>query len=516
MNIGYAAIYPVRGSIHNMIYISKTLEREGHKSYFLECASSVPSCYRVELSTRPKILKCAECLLGGVRSFGVKNITTMKHSAVLSIKEPLLHAKKIVASTAYSLNRIETEDQKTDADVLSTIDRLSESAVIAYSSAKNWIKDNSIEIVFIFNGRLDLPNAVVQACKDSNIPFITFEAAYPGVALEVNDDCRSLRSIHSICEEYKNRALTKEQADFAGKIVGQMFTKTNLVWRLYNTSAKSVDWHTKNNSTKVLIVPSSTHEFMDAEHWKTGWKHFTDGITEVLHYIDHPNLDVIVRCHPHWGETIGDSVDGSKSEKFYKRWSKNNGYKIITSDSIVSTQDLISQADLVIVQFGTAGIEAALLGKKVIALSPSFYSNSDFALIIPNHDSLPKLDQLEKHDPILTARKALRYIYNYHKRFCQLTEYINPKTVFDNIYSDVQSLDYLLQNAVKGILAPDDKQSSMSEHDEDSILDMIHDHRFLELAALGNKEKDNGTPIRRTHFYRWIDSLRPYFRAGDR
>lgn len=184
MKIGYAALYPYRGSIHNMIYLSKMFEQQGHESYFLKCSASVPYCYNRLIKGKSKVVECSKCILGSVATFDVKNITGIKSNVHEHLSEDAL--KEIVGSTAFSLHRIETDEDCVSNEVVATQKQLYQSANIVYANAKNWIKKNKLDLVFIFNGRLDLPRAVLKACEFSNVPYITFEAAYPGIALEVN------------------------------------------------------------------------------------------------------------------------------------------------------------------------------------------------------------------------------------------------------------------------------------------------------------------------------------------
>ena len=49
-------------------------------------------------------------------------------------------------------------------------------------------------------------------------------------------------------------------------------------------------------------------------------------------------------------------------------WAKKNNVFYIPSKQNVDTYDLMQQADLIIINGGTAGLEAAALGKKVVNL----------------------------------------------------------------------------------------------------------------------------------------------------
>lgn len=515
MNVGFVGIYPYRGSIQNMVFLSKIFESEGHKTFFLKCSGSVPICYNKLIKNSTSYAVCFKCKLGSISSFPVKNISIIDPQEKFNLS--LDDLEEIVGSTAYSLHRIELSDDCKSEEVTLTKDSLKESARIVYANSIKWIRDNKIDLVFIFNGRLDLPRAVLKACESIKVPFFTFESAYPGVALEVNDDCRSYKSLHNISAIYSERPLTEFQARFAGKIAAQMMTKSNLVWRLYNTNPEKGYWPSKTNAQKVLIVPSSTHEVMGCDSWAPDWGHFTEGLEYVVERLGINYRDCLIRCHPNWAERIGSSPDGSKSESHYTSWAKKRGVTIIPSSSKANTNDLIDEADLVLVQYGTAGLEAALMGKRVIALSPSFYSNSGFSVQIHKKEQLINLESLDSHDPEDVKRKALRYLYTYHKRFSQFTDNIRPESVFENKYYSGGSTAKIFQALIQNSLVADDEYYSNTTIYEDIALKRLSEREYSALLDWAVPEPETmEIKIERRIGLRWIDDIRRNFKGGDR
>src|SRR5690606_2409945 len=108
MKIGYAMLYPYRGSIHNMIFLSKILEKQGHQNFFLKCNASVPYCYQRMIKGTSKLVECAKCFLGGVDTFKVNNVTSIDRRLRSDLDEGLKF--EIIASSSYSLHRIETDE----------------------------------------------------------------------------------------------------------------------------------------------------------------------------------------------------------------------------------------------------------------------------------------------------------------------------------------------------------------------------------------------------------------------
>lgn len=515
MNIGYVMFYPFRGSLHNMVYFSRIMEREGHNSYFLSCNSSVDFCFNLAIKNNSRLTECFKCVVGGLRSFEVKNISTLDSGLDKELDKNL--QDDIICSTSYTLHRIETDEDCFESDVLKTQDKLRSTANIVYNNACKWMDINSLDLVFIYNGRLDMPRAVLKACEHKNIPYITFEAAYPGVALEVNGDCRSLKSMHHIMNEFKDKPLLQEQAAFAANIAGQMINKKNLVWRLYNTNPDKAEWPIKSD-IKVLIVPSSNHEFKGVPEWTPEWKHPLDGVDSVLNFLRIDPSNCVIRSHPNWSENIGSARDGYKSERVYKDWCKEKSAYIIPSESSVNTLDLIREADLVIVQYGTAGIEAALLGKKVIGLSPSWYSSSDISFQVHGVSDLVNISSLKQFDSDLISRKALRFLYSFHKRFAQYTNEINPESVFLNRYSFDADVSRIIEPLESGLLNPDDSRFADDEHEETMVLNkfLSQDFEFIEELAGASSLPDKRLKLLKRRFvFRWLDGFRGLFKGGD-
>lgn len=515
MNIGYVMFYPFRGSLHNMVYFSKIMEREGHSSHYLDCNSSVDYCFNRAVKNNGRIIDCALCMFGGLKTFDVHNISTLKSSLNNNIGKEL--QDDIICSTSYTLHRIETDEDCFSKDVLETQDKLRSTADIVYNNACEWINKNSLDLVFIYNGRLDMPRAVLKACEHKNIPYFTFEAAYPGVALEINGDCRSLKSMHHIMNDFKDKPLLKEQAVFAANIAVKMIKKKNLVWRLYNTNPTKAKWPVDTDK-KILIVPSSNHEFKGVAEWTPEWKHPLEGVESVLKTLGIPLSNCVVRAHPNWSESIGSAKDGFKSERVYNDWCKKHSAHMISSVSDINTLDLIQEADLVIVQYGTAGIEAALLGKKVIGLSPSWYSTSDISIQVHGVSQLVNLSGLSDLDANLVSRKALRFLYSFHKRFAQYTNEIQPETVFLNRYSYNADIDRIIDPITSGFLKPDDNRFADTDTDETMVLEefIMKEYKKIESMSITDNHIENKLlPIKRRFAFRWVDGFRGFLKGGD-
>lgn len=497
-----------------MIYLSELLGRSGHESYFLNCDATVPFCYNRLLKGNSKLVECSKCLIGSCRSFSVKNITGIKKY----IKANLPHDKlvNIVDSASFSLHRIETDADSISDEVINTQKNLYDSANIVYENSVRWIEDNDLQSVILFNGRLDLPRAVLTACEDKKIPYITFESAYPGIALKVNEDCRGLKSMNKMVQDYIDLPMTLAQSYYAAKIGAQMLMKKNYVWKLFNVNHKQCSWPINSNN-KVLIVPSSNHEFFNFNDYMVKWKSNGDALDNILEKLGVSNNDCVIRCHPYWSVNVGATENGYKSERYYTEWAKMRNIYIIPSNDNANTMDLINEADIIIVQHGTAAIEAGLLGKRIIGLTPSSYCNANFSIQIHGEDDLWKLDQLNNHNKEEVMRNTLRYLYILHKRFAQYTNYVKPQNnIYNNIYFEGGSSDPIIKALKTGYIQSDDTSFAQDPSEENIVLNKVKNKEWEDLMNWKEKDLDkNSFYIKRRLGLKGLDSIRLKMLAGD-
>lgn len=126
--------------------------------------------------------------------------------------------------------------------------------------------------------------------------------------------------------------------------------------------------------------------------------------------------DLVLRCHPNWGERIG-KADGRLAERYYTDWAQARGIHVIASTDAASTMSLIAEADAVVLASGSAAFEAGL-GKQVIATAPSIYQCAGLRTDATSPQALSQARLHADLDPATRAtlsrdisRKALRFGY---------------------------------------------------------------------------------------------------------
>jgi len=519
MKIGFANIYSFRPHVEHLYYLSNLLENDGHNTFFLTCDSSVPNCYTRLIKGTGKLQECSKCILGGVRSYSVKNITSISSKINSSeLSDDVLD--DIALSSSCTLNRTESELEWNEPDVVSIRSSLHEPVLTTYRSALKWISDNKLDAVICFNGRMEMTNAVTYACEQSGIPFVTHERTWfgDGLTLIPNANCLSINSLRKMVEDFDEKSLTGTQAQFSGRLIALRFLQQNtLEWRLFNKDAVSILWPEKSKGRKVLVLPSSKNEFAGHEEWKCDWQDNTAALDDFFEAFSVSPEDVVVRFHPIWAETIG-KISGERAISHYTDWARRRGIHFISSEKKANTYDLIGQADIVVMNGGSSAVEAGACGKQVICLGASHYDKCGFVRAFVNKNDLYRTDALNDIDPEIVMRKTLRYVYVRAKRFPQYVDHVKAIETTKYEYVDGADPQRLLDMFATGKVLPDDDKFSDNESDEDAVISALEkrDWQLLANYVVPEQKATKSLLIQRRFGLRWLDGFRSMFARGDR
>ena len=517
MNIGFVSIYAYRPHVENLFYLSEVISKGGHQASFFVCDASVPKCYSQLLKGHAKWRECPVCMLGGFRSYPARTIYGIEHKFKANLSIQLL--ENIAKSSAYTINRIETPEDCTSEDVLQTQEQLYDSVQVIYGNVINWINNYGIDGILCFNGRMALTRAVTFACEQLKVPYVTVERTLfgPGLTLIPNANCLSLKEFDEFNKKFSQFPLKSLQAQLAAKFAALRFLKQNVLeWRLYNSDAIHVEWPLlENKSPKVIILPSSRHEFAGHKNFFCEWESITDAIDEILACLDISHSNCILRCHPNWAENIGVNT-GYRSERYYTSWASRNGVYCIRSLEKADTYHLMHQADIIIVNGSSCGFEGGILGKKVICIGAARYQEAGFTYQIRRKSELSRLKLLDQHDEKATVRKTLRFIYTCAYRIAQYTRYVSPRSTTRYHYHQGASSDPIVKMLSTGVLPANDPEVADDSFEEDIMVEAILSQQWAKLASLEISEEELPyQQVNRRLGLRWIDNLRDKFPRGD-
>jgi hypothetical protein len=516
MNVGFVNMFAFRPHVEHLYYLSRLVKLAGHNDFYLTCDSSVGSCYARELKGTTRLIECSKCVVGGIRSFPVSNVTSIDRRPKLTGNRDL---DLLTLSSSATLGRIEDDDELMLPRSIDIRERLRTPVHQTFLSAKRWIEENQIDGVICFNGRMDLTRAVTFACEETGVPFITHERPWFGHGLHLtpNGSCLSLKHAASLCGEYQFHPLTKTQAELAGSIIGQRFLQQNtLEWRLYNTNPVATEWPVCRSGPRVLILPSSRNEMIGEPEWQTSWRNNIDALNDLLSVFSISPNQVVLRAHPNWSESIGN-VDGNVANRLYSEWAKKRGVYHIASYEKASTYDLIEQADIVVVNNGSSAIEAGACGKQIICLSASVYENAGFVRTFRNRESMELPGAKDELDEDTVRRNTLRFVYLAAKRNPQFVDYVRAVKTTSYEYIEGADPERLLEMFRTGKLIADDQEYDVTDSAENTVLELMKAAAWQQLANVEESVID-GVPmaINRREVLFWLDGLRERMKHGDR
>lgn len=515
MRIGFANIYSWRPHVEHLYFLARLVEDAGHDTAFLTCDSSVSNCYTRLLKGRGRARECSACILGGVRSYPTSNVTSISRGRG-QLDEATLDA--VALSSSCTLTRVESEAEWQEPAVAELRRKLYDAVGAAYESARRWIDDERLEAVVCFNGRIDMTGAIVLACEQASIPYVTHERSWfgNGLYLNPNANCLSLGAISEMVAQFDDKPLTAWQSALAGKLAAERFLQRNsFEWRVYNKNPVPANWPLDHEGPRVLILPSSRNEFAGQADWAGPWPDNTQALDEFMAAFAIQPEQVVVRCHPNWAENIG-VVGGSRSLEHYRAWCSSRGLYCISSEEKHSTYDLIEQSDIVVLNGGSSAVEAGVCGKQVYSLGPSFYKDAGFVRTFLGRHQLTDPAFHRRLDPEDVVRRTLRFIYLNARRFPQFTDYVRAIETTRYEYFQGADADRLIAMLESGKLTADDASFAADDSEESAVVEALLARDWRSLVTFSDRRPESPLmDIGRRRSLRWIDKARAKMARGD-
>ncbi len=463
------------------------------------------------------------CRAGGLRSYSSSNVASIGDFVTRGGEVPV-DARNWALSSASTLGRFESDaDYGSDA-FKALVDRLQPSVEKAYAAAVHWIGDKQLDGMMVFNGRIDATRAIYEAGLASGIPVLTLERTWFGNGIQIrpNENCLGLASVNKMVSEWADKPLTRTQANLAASHIASRFLRQNQKeWRAYNVNADIEPWPVVGGTRKVLLIPGSRNELWGHPDWESDWRHPVAGYDALMEHFELQPDDLLLRCHPNWGENIG-KADGHLPEEYYVEWANKRGVKVIPSTSTVSTLGLIEQADTIVVASGSAALEAGALGKQVIGIAPSNYQEAGIREDACGPEKLKPL-VLRADMPAQRAervaedvrQKTLRFAYTMAHRVPQYVSFVRCNTTTSFLYKKGGEASRLIKLFQTGVLDPDDATCAIDSGEEARTLELMREKRWENLHA--HPETSVGYhEVKRRALFGWVNSVRSRLRHGDR
>ena len=161
---------------------------------------------------------------------------------------------------------------------------------------------------------------------------------------------------------------------------------------------------------------------------------------------------------------------------------KRNIY-CIASNEKASTYDLIQQADIVVMNGGSAAVEAGVCGKQIylsavrlIMRGPALFG---YFVIVRRFTNLERLPRIE---PDTVIRKTLRFIYLSARRFPQFVSYIRIISTTQYSYCQGADSERIISMLKTGCVEADDPIYAPDAHQENMIVDLLKKRDWIQLS----------------------------------
>lgn len=524
MRIGFATVYAWRPHVEHAYFLASLAERAGHLAFHLACDADLSNCYSREMRDRPAWQECLQCRAGSIRSYTGTRVAAIgaRPSAVgdsARVDPAWAH------SSASTLGRFESADDYASLEFHELADRLAAPVSHAFEAARAWIRAERLDAVCVFNGRMDVTRAILEAARSLGVRVLSMERSWfsHGLQLYPEESCLGLRSVHRLVGEWRDKALTERQARIAATYPAARFLRLNATeWRAYNVGARAASWPMASARRRILLIPSSLNEVWGHPDWASAWPDPLAAYDALIARFGLQPDDLVLRCHPNWAERIGRQ-GGERSERHYLQWAEARGIHAVPSNDTSSTLGLIEQCEAIVVANGSAALEAGMLGKQVIGIAPAIYqeaglrddATSPAALAtLRLHAELPADELAARRRRI--ARQTLRFAYTMIHRIPQYVNEVRAETTTRFRYDPDSDPARFIELLRSGVLQSDDAEFAADEAAEDAVLQQVTEGRWELLAQPPTAPARERVAIRRRLLFRPVDIVRELMPLGDR
>ncbi|MDI1325519.1 MAG: hypothetical protein PSV23_01845 [Brevundimonas sp.] len=374
-SVGVAQIYPWRPHAFQRDYLLSLAREAGARTSELVCNGSFVRCYDKQYQTLGfgTVDHCVKCRLGRGRESSDRPFKVDWSKKNI----PVLGEEQAMISNRAAIVRAEVQgDLGTEVGA----DGLVQAYRAGYHSAIRWIEECNLDLVLVFNGRIDLLKGVVDAAVASGVDFMSYERSWFGDGLMMlpNENCLGLRHIHAMCAAVGASTLAEEDRLRAEQIINARVHRTGSnEWRDFQKrgATEYVDLISQiGRPPKVLVLPSSTYETWGHDDWRVEWTDNFEAIDYLQSILGIPFEDFLVRGHPIWAQRVGVSF-GERADRHYREYCERRGIRYLEPGSAVHTSALIDASELIALNAGSSVIEAVWRGKPVVSLAASIYQH---------------------------------------------------------------------------------------------------------------------------------------------
>lgn len=460
MKIAIVNTFAYRPHVEHLVWLGDAFASQGHEIFYYGCAGGRKVSCNTKLfkESTPSVVNCLLCKQFGLAAFGldVKYLEADK-------RDSLLISEDVAYSSLYTNLRTETPDEIASVKSDSRFESLLVSGSSIAESFSIEIKKNRFDLVIGFNGRMDLMRAIRLSTINRNVPFVSVERPWFGKGLLCipNEGPLNFASISKLWSHSRSCALSKKDAVRAIQpMVKRRLKINNAEFRVFGKENNSSEvprvWN--NEKERYLFLPSSRMETLtEIDQEDVIWSHPLDALQELITSGEIEKDQILVRFHPIWSQELNGHPPAKETMRYYKYRCAEIGVNYIDSDSTISTEVLIEESDVIILNGSSAFWEVGLLGKPIISLVKSWYDPFNLTYKLYSRTSFTGLKPfIEEFNDEESRRYFLRALYLFQFSFTQFTESVFHKTSFE-VYFKIAShieiekfLDFVLKGDLNG------------------------------------------------------------------
>lgn len=458
MNVAFFAPY----SCHLRLFeteldlIQQELDK-GNKTYFLSCSALLPIC---EPNPDHQFEICATCcsrMKRGINLLSPKpiikkilsSVAKQDHLDFRKLKTEFKNAKEL---KEYSFDNFnigfgvlsslidQTEDPEPDTTLHARkISSFMSTAFYVFRSVRRFITKNSIQKIYLFNGRHAYENAVISAAREEGIDFLTYEFGHDWNHYELN-----LNSLPHDREPKRKAVLdlwnNSKESLWKKVKVGSMFYKNNMSGKPENYLAftdnqlkGAIPENWSDQFENIAIFNSSEKEWEVTSDCRQTWFYPNQvvGIERILEDLSlrQHSLRLYLRMHPNM---IG--TDNQYTKKIFSLEKKYAFFFVIAPESKVCSYALIRKSQKVLSFGSTPGIEAVYLGIPSVLAAEMNYDHLGCTYNPSSHEHLVEI-LLSKIKP---KAKLGAYVFGYYQRKYGLPyKYYRANGLFSGLFKGV-------------------------------------------------------------------------------
>jgi hypothetical protein len=450
-----------------MAFLFEQAKLQGHEVFFAECNGAVKVCsQRLDRGLLGRHTACLKCRVGGLSGYlseAPDDLSKYGYS-----EEGFQSDPHYAAIATLSVMRGVADIGQLEEPVFKDQSRQLQSSIDVMTKAgESWIKERKLDAVFIYNGRLDLTNAILLAAQSLNVPVFTVERSWSGNGIQINAEGTPLQleRHHEMVEHWSNYPLTAAQINMACRFISDRFRKTSIgEFKQWNADQKM--GLAKTHSGCWVYLPSSIFERIGHPDWHSDWKSDLTALEHLLSERIITRAQLVVRGHPQWLDLTPET------QEKYRRWCDREKVVYLDSENKVNTQELISSSEGVIVNGSSTALEAGMLGKKIINLSPTFYEKGGFCVNLKGPSDVLNFSRrpawIESDEVVI---RCLRAIYTINYRYMQFTNSITARNSYDYSFNSIDSKKYFEDLVLRRRTPSADDSYSESDIDEKKFIE---------------------------------------------